>query len=133
MNQDRRTFLRNSALVGGAVAFDGLSGNAQVSPASARGTIHPLGDAADSESVRRLFQSPPKKFRPIARWWWPGDDVSDSELRREIDVLDKAGFGGAEIQAFVKGFPTNDLSSAQLDRVNGFATPPFFSHVAVAV
>lgn len=54
-------------------------------------------------SVRLQFQSPLKKYRPLVRWWWPGNDVTDSELRREIDLLDKAGFGGAEIQSFVKG------------------------------
>lgn len=66
------------------------------------------------------------------RWWWPGNDVADAELRREIGVLDQSGFGGAEIQAFNKGLPAGSVSDAQLQRINSFATPSFFRHVAVA-
>lgn len=133
MKLDRRTFLRNSALAGGAAALESLSSKAH----AATGTgILPPGQAPDATSsaiVRKLFQSPPKKYRPIARWWWPGNDVTEVELRREIGVLDQAGFGGAEIQAFVKGFATQGMPPEQLRRVNGFATPSFFQHVAVAI
>ncbi len=66
------------------------------------------------------------------RWWWPGNDVADAELRREINVLDRAGFGGAEIQAFNKGFANDNFSAAQMQRINSFASPSFFRHVGVA-
>lgn len=89
--------------------------------------------AAGSTFVRQQFQSPAKKYRPLVRWWWPGNDVAEAELRREIDVLDKAGFGGTEIQAFSKGFANKDFSQAQIQRINSFATPSFFRHVRVAV
>ena len=59
--------------------------------------------------------------------------VEDDELRREINVLDKAGFGGAEIQAFNKGFGNDNFSAAQMQRINSFASPSFFRHVGVAV
>jgi hypothetical protein len=58
--------------------------------------------------------------------------VREAELRREIDVLDNAGFGGAEIQPFVKGFATKDQSEAQMQRINSFASASFFRHVGVA-
>jgi len=86
-----------------------------------------------SASIRQQFLLPEKKYRPIARWWWPGNDVTEEELRREIGVLDKAGFGGAEIQAFNKGFAIEAMPEAEQRRVNGFATPPFFENVAVAI
>ena len=89
-------------------------------------------ESGGSASVRQQFLSPPKKYRPIVRWWWPGDDVTDSELRREIDALDKAGFGGAEIQAFNKGLAGKDPSQAQMQRVNSYASDSFFPHVGVA-
>ena len=67
----------------------------------------------------------------MVRWWWPGNNVAEDELRREIGVLDRAGFGGAEIQAFSKGFTDKFLSQAQ-QQINGFASPSFFRHVGVA-
>ena len=93
----------------------------------------PGNRAAGSASIRQQFQSPDKKYRPIARWWWPGNDVTEEELRREIGVLDKAGFGGAEIQAFNKGFDFEGMPEAQRKRVSGFATPSFFEHVGAAI
>ena len=86
-----------------------------------------------STSVRLQFQSPPKKYRPLVRWWWPGNDVTESELRREIDVLDKAGFGGAEIQAFFKGIAKKSLSKTQMQRIDSYASASFFRHVGIAV
>ena len=35
----------------------------------------------------------------MVRWWWPGDDVDEVAIKREIAELAAAGFGGAEIQA----------------------------------
>lgn len=128
MKQNRRVFLRNSALAGGAITVRNLAGLAQA-PAGPS-TSHP--EDPGSASVRRQFQSPPAKYRPIVRWWWPGNDVEDAELRREIDVLDKAGFGGAEVQAFIKGLDLKSLPAARIERLNSFATPSFFHHVAVA-
>jgi hypothetical protein len=99
------------------------AGTAPANPASEGG----------STAIRQQFLSPGKKYRPIARWWWPGNDVTEEELRREIGVLDKAGFGGAEIQAFNKGFAIEDMPEAEQKRVNGFSTPSFFEHVGATV
>ncbi|MEV4470777.1 hypothetical protein [Nonomuraea sp. NPDC049504] len=35
----------------------------------------------------------------MVRWWWPDAHVTPSEIRREVDQLADAGFGGAEIAA----------------------------------
>ncbi len=59
--------------------------------------------------------------------------MTEEELRREIGVLNKAGFGGAEIQAFNKGLATEETSEAQRKRVHSFATPAFFEHIGVTV
>lgn len=132
MRQNRRTFLRNTAMIGGALTLPGFAVKGQSSAgAPALPSATQEREGVGSAFVRRQFQSPPKKYRPLARWWWPGNDVTDSELRREIDVLDKAGFGGAEIQAFSKGF-TQNLSQAQIQRIDSFASPSFFRHVGVA-
>ena len=70
-------------------------------------------------------------MRPMVRWWWPGGDVTADELRREIRVLDEAGFGGAEIQAFRIGLKT-DVPDDVATRVNDYPTPSFYSKVRVA-
>ena len=89
-----------------------------------------MGD--DSDSVRQLFQSTPKKYRPLVRWWWPGNLVTEQELRREVEILDKAGFGGAELQVFFRGLNAKAFSAAQMQQIDGFATPSFFRHVRIA-
>ena len=37
-----------------------------------------------------VFQKPPIQFAPFARWWWPGNNVDSSELRREINLSFKS-------------------------------------------
>lgn len=81
-------------------------------------------------SLEDAFRAPPKDARPRVRWWWPGGAVKDEELARELDIMDRAGFGGAEIQAFNTGI--NDLTAEEKATVNQYATPPFFAHVRAA-
>ncbi|HXS11145.1 MAG TPA: glycosyl hydrolase [Acidobacteriaceae bacterium] len=90
------------------------------------------GETPALASLRAEFREPAKKFRPIVRWWWPGNDVSEAELRREIAALDQAGFGGAEIQAFYKSLNPDELSDTQKKSINEYATAGFFRNVAVA-
>lgn len=114
MNRNRRIFLRNTAFIGGAITLRSLAGKAeQASLGTGSLLADPEHESAGGSSVRQLFQSTPKKYRPLVRWWWPGNDVTEPELRREVRVLDQAGFGGAEIQAFIKGFPVKELPEAQ--------------------
>src|SRR5262245_5711235 len=66
----------------------------------------PTWDGGDSGVVdRSAFQNPPVDVRPGIRWWWPGGDVDDGELVRELDAISAAGFGSAEIQSFAVGLP----------------------------
>jgi alpha-L-rhamnosidase len=67
----------------------------------------------------------------MVRWWWPGGDVTADELRREVRVLDEAGFGGAEIQAFRIGLKT-DVPADVAARIDDYATPSFYRKVRVA-
>ncbi len=89
-------------------------------------------EPTSSTFVRREFQASPKKYRPIVRWWWPGNDVEEAELRREIGVLDEAGFGGAEIQAFFKGLDSRSLNEEEMQKIDSYASPSFFRHVGAA-
>lgn len=46
------------------------------------------------------WKEPDMRYRPMARWWWPGLDVDEDVLLSQLDDLKKGGFAGAEIQAF---------------------------------
>ena len=78
-------------------------------------------------TVERLV-NPPASYGPWVRWWWPGNDVTDEELAREVDVLADAGFAGAEIQAFDAALDPG-APEAELDRRRSFGTPSYYAHV----
>lgn len=81
------------------------------------------------QATRRLvFKSPPSEYRPFIRWWWPGGDVEDSELTREIKAMSSAGFAGAEIQSFAVGLP-KDAS----DRVFTHGSDEWFKHLGTVL
>jgi hypothetical protein len=90
-----------------------------------------VNGTAGSDEIRREFRNPPKAYRPMVRWWWPGGDVNDAELIREVGLLDQAGFGGAEIQPFRFGLKPN-LPPDVESRVDDYLTPSFFGHVRAA-
>ena len=80
-----------------------------------------LRPVAAKDALEDGFHAPPAAAKPRVRWWWPGGAVADAELKREIAILSKAGFGGAEIQAFNPGIP--DLTPEERAHVNDYATP----------
>lgn len=86
--------------------------------------------AATPDPLLQAFLSPPKSARPMLRWWWPGGDVTDRGIQEQIAQFDAAGFGGLEIQPFDIGL--HHLPAEQRARVDNFATPDFFAHVAAA-
>lgn len=75
-----------------------------------------------------LFQTPAQEFGPFARWWWPGNDVTSDELRRQINVFADNAFGGVEIQPFRVGIP-QAISEQQKARVYSWDTPSYYEHV----
>jgi hypothetical protein len=97
----------------------------------AASVVLPL-QSQDAASIRNEFRHPAKQYRPMVRWWWPGGNVTDKEIAREIGLLDAAGFGGAEIQPFVT-FDTRALPKEEVEKVTDFATPSFYQHVRAAV
>lgn len=109
-----------TALAVGALWYAG--GSLAASPA----------DQTADQDIRAQFRNPEKRYRPMVRWWWPGNDVKDAELRREVGELDDAGFGGAEIQSYSMNFKA-DMSPQLRERLYQFGTPSFFSHVRSAV
>lgn len=43
------------------------------------------------------FENPLSEARPFVRWWWNGNQLDSNEIKRQLDVLYKAGVGGVEI------------------------------------
>jgi hypothetical protein len=74
-------------------------------------------------ALREGFRTPPLDAAPMVRWWWFGPQVQRAELRRELEQMRDAGFGGAEI-AFV--YPL----SAETDR---FLSATFLADLRFAV
>ena len=90
----------------------------------------PVAPVNAQSSLETVFHAPPEAAKPRLRWWWPGGAVTDAELRREVDLLADAGFGGGEIQAFNTGIP--ELTPEERVAVDQYATPSFFAHVRAA-
>jgi len=53
---------------------------------------------------RTRFQQPSNEFKPFTRWWWFGT-ASREEIRREMEGMALAGFGGVEIQTIYSALP----------------------------
>jgi len=79
-----------------------------------------------------VFADPPPEFRPWVRWWWPGNDVTDEELSREVAALHAVGFGGLEIQAFDAALDP-DATAEELARRRSYDTESFYDHLRTAL
>jgi hypothetical protein len=78
------------------------------------------------------FKSPPAEFGPFTRWWWPGNDVTGEELKREIDLFAENGFAGVEIQPFTRGL-NPDADENELNRVYSWDTPGYYQNLATVL
>ncbi|GAA3960083.1 glycosyl hydrolase [Actinomadura viridis] len=76
------------------------------------------------------FARPAAAVRPRFRWWWPDAHVTPAEIRREIDQIADAGFGGAEIVALHHSIRDKSV----LDPENhGWGTPAWNAGVEAAL
>lgn len=61
------------------------------------------------------FATPAQEFRPKIRWWWVHGIVDPDEVRREVDQIHSAGFGGFELQdvhhSIAEGTVLGDLTT----------------------
>lgn len=60
------------------------------------------------------FVNPPTEARPFVRWWWNGNQIDTSEISRELDVLQKAGIGGVEINPIAMPDEAKDIGAKPL-------------------
>ncbi len=78
------------------------------------------------------FKTAPKAYGPFTRWWWPGNDVTNEELQREIKLFAANGFAGVEIEPFAAGININGPAD-QLARQLSWDSALFYQHVAATM
>lgn len=92
----RRTVLQAGAATGAASALS-WAGTAGTAAAQDR-TGEAKSDGRPGKGAG-WFTDPARDVRPKFRWWWPDGLVTPTELRKEINQIADAGFGGVEIAA----------------------------------
>ncbi|MCS3732324.1 glycosyl hydrolase [Mucilaginibacter dorajii] len=78
------------------------------------------------------FRKAPRAFGPLTRWWWPGNDVTDSELKREINMFAENGFAGVEVQPLFEGLNEKG-NTDRLQKQLSWDTPSFYEHIRVVM
>jgi len=71
------------------------------------------------------FSRPGAKYKPLIRWWWPGLAVEKTRLKKEIELLHQAGFGGIEIQPFLIGGKGGESD----EKVHRMAPDPYYYEI----
>lgn len=83
----------------------------------------PDGDAflkeVPASKLYEKFRTPDSSSKLFARWWWNGTRVCEKEIVRELDSMQRAGFGGVEINSIA--FPDRYKDTL------GFAQVPWLS------
>lgn len=73
------------------------------------------------------FEKPSLHYAPFTRWWWPGNDVAQDELVREINLFADNNIGGVEIQAFALVMPAKGKGRG--DRIMTYDTPAYYENL----
>ncbi|MBQ0855199.1 alpha-L-rhamnosidase [Streptomyces sp. BH-SS-21] len=120
----RRTVLAAAAATAAAAGVIDWAAPGSASAATSAATAGATG----SSSLR--FAEPGRAVRPKFRWWWPDGLVQPDEIRREIDQIADAGFGGAEIAAVHHS--VSDTSSLDTAR-HGWGTAAWVAGVEAAL
>ncbi|GGH33473.1 hypothetical protein GCM10007423_23770 [Dyadobacter endophyticus] len=76
------------------------------------------------------FQKPSQSFAPMARWWWPGNDVEPEELKREMNLFADHFFGGVEVQPLNIVIPMNEKTRP---KVTSWDTPAYYKNLTVVM
>lgn len=122
----RRRFLVTATATGAAV----VAGPALGLPAAASEPVRAGEPMEAGERSADWFARPGVAVRPKVRWWWPDGLVDPEEIRREVDQLADAGFGGAEIAAVHHSISDKSL----LDPAgHGWGSPPWVAGVEAAL
>jgi hypothetical protein len=121
--------LQAGAATGAVTALSwGTAGAAGASEATA--FSHPASSTGRSGKGAGWFSDPAREVRPKFRWWWPDGLVTPTELRREINQIADAGFGGVEIAAVHHS--VDDTSVLDTEH-HGWGSPSWLAGVEAAL
>ncbi|MEV5548646.1 glycosyl hydrolase [Streptomyces sp. NPDC052309] len=123
----RRALLKMTAAAGAAAALPAATASV-ASAAEAPVTAAGATAGRPGGAFARSFASPAAPVRPKFRWWWPDALVDTEEIRREIDEIAAAGFGGVEIAAV-----THSVSEPTDPSRHGWGTPAWVGAVETAL
>ncbi len=102
------SFVIKSCLFLGLIFFSGFLHSAQVRETKAK----PEQKSTDPEKV---FLSPPQSAKPTVMWMWMGNSISKEGIRKDLEALKEAGFGGTTM------FSLGDMSTVYAyDLLNSF-------------
>ena len=76
------------------------------------------------------FQNPDLKYAPMVRWWWPGNDVDNTELKRELELFASNHIGGVEIQPFALVVP---MPEERAGAIMSFDTDSYYEHLSTVM
>ena len=76
------------------------------------------------------FQNPNLKYAPMVRWWWPGNDVDNTELKRELELFASNHIGGVEIQPFALVVP---MPEERAGAIMSFDTDSYYEHLSTVM
>ncbi|MFM8535516.1 MAG: glycosyl hydrolase, partial [Acidimicrobiia bacterium] len=63
--------------------------------------------ASADDPLLAAFQNPGRDGKPFVYWWWKGNDATETEISRQLELLQRAGIAGVHI--FPLGKPTGKL------------------------
>lgn len=85
-------------------------------------------DKVSSHFSPLTFKNPSPQYGPFTRWWWPGTDVENEELKREIEMFVKYGFAGVEIHPNGTGLNPNSSKEQEQKQFN-WGSDKFYDHL----
>lgn len=81
-------------------------------------------------TLTRQFRNPDLKYAPLVRWWWPGNDVENTELQRELELFASKHIGGVEIQSFALVIPTPE---GREGAIMSFDSESYYEHLSTVM
>ena len=101
-----------------------------VFPAESNAQDLPVRKQERTGFLASQFQNPDLKYAPMVRWWWPGNDVDNTELKRELELFASNHIGGVEIQSFALVVP---MPQDRVGAIMSFDTDSYYEHLSTVM